>query len=305
MELLIVAAPAAHGSFGALLRAQRHRALLSQEELAARSGLSERTIRNLEANRVRVPRASTTRLLAKALGLNGPDREAFISARRRDRELEHAEGLSARGSGPTRLPDDSPAPLPVHVHGLAHGGDQLAHPDIPAASGELPVTVEITASAPVAGTGRTALVVYWADRVTRKFDDERSNANLRGFGNMSEIKDTRDGSNVAPATACSAQAAMHIGALVANALHNGTPAKAAVPNEEQASRSNPVPEASTATTAPTTGDPSTVRDEGRHGQRHGGQPKAQLADRARDRAQPRTAPRPPLVIIRPGALRTG
>ena len=62
MELLIVAAPAAYDSFGALVRAQRHRALLSQEELAARSGLSERAIRNLEANRVRVPRASTTRL---------------------------------------------------------------------------------------------------------------------------------------------------------------------------------------------------------------------------------------------------
>src|SRR5215468_1347760 len=115
MELLIVAAPAAYDSFGALLRAQRHRALLSQEELAAQSGLSERTIRNLEANRVRVPRASTTRLLAKALGLSGPDREAFISACRRDPDLERAGNLLAHGSGPARLPDEVLARLPVHV----------------------------------------------------------------------------------------------------------------------------------------------------------------------------------------------
>ena len=221
MELLIVAAPAAHGSFGALLRAQRHRALLSQEELAARSGLSERTIRNLEANRVRVPRASTTRLLAKALGLNGPDREAFISARRRDRDLEHAESLSARGSGPTRLPDEAPVQLPMDGHGSASRDDQLAHLAIPPTSGELPLTLEISACARVGGTDRAALVVHWIDRVTRRFGDERPCANFRGVGNMAEIKDTPDRLNVARAIACNAQAATRIGTLIASALHNG------------------------------------------------------------------------------------
>jgi helix-turn-helix protein len=39
------------GSFGALLRARRHRACLSQEQLGARAELSERTVRNLEPGR--------------------------------------------------------------------------------------------------------------------------------------------------------------------------------------------------------------------------------------------------------------
>ena len=54
MEHLVIAPPP--GSFGTLLRACRHRACLSQEQLAARAELSERTVRNLEAGRVRSPR---------------------------------------------------------------------------------------------------------------------------------------------------------------------------------------------------------------------------------------------------------
>jgi len=45
-------ASAPPASFGPLLRARRHRACLSQEELAARAELSERTVRNLEASGV-------------------------------------------------------------------------------------------------------------------------------------------------------------------------------------------------------------------------------------------------------------
>jgi ribosome-binding protein aMBF1 (putative translation factor) len=44
--------------FGGLLRAYRERALLSQERLAERSGLSARVIRDLETGRVRRPHAS-------------------------------------------------------------------------------------------------------------------------------------------------------------------------------------------------------------------------------------------------------
>jgi DNA-binding XRE family transcriptional regulator len=51
-------------SFGGLLRAHRERALLSQEQLAERAGLSARTIRELEAGRVRRPRGTSVRLLA-------------------------------------------------------------------------------------------------------------------------------------------------------------------------------------------------------------------------------------------------
>jgi len=67
-------------SFGALLRARRYRACLSQEQLAARAGLSERTVRNLEAGRVQSPRAGTVRLLDGALQLSDPERERWLEA---------------------------------------------------------------------------------------------------------------------------------------------------------------------------------------------------------------------------------
>jgi len=69
-------------SFGALVRARRHRACLSQEQLAALAELSERTVRNIEADRVQWPRAATVRLLADALQLSEPERESWLEAAR-------------------------------------------------------------------------------------------------------------------------------------------------------------------------------------------------------------------------------
>jgi transcriptional regulator with XRE-family HTH domain len=102
------------GSFGALLRACRHRACLSQEQLAARAELSERTVRNLEAGRVRSPRFATVRLLAGALRLGGPERESWVAAAR---DVTHPRGGPAAPStgGPAQLPGDAPAAPPVSV----------------------------------------------------------------------------------------------------------------------------------------------------------------------------------------------
>ena len=78
----VVAVPLTDGSFAALVRECRHRAFLSQEQLAARAELSERTVRNLEGGRVRSPRADTVRLLADALELTEPEREGWFAAAR-------------------------------------------------------------------------------------------------------------------------------------------------------------------------------------------------------------------------------
>ena len=54
---------------GTQLRAARERALLTQEELAAKAEVQPLTISRIETNKVE-PRYSTIRKLAKALGLD-------------------------------------------------------------------------------------------------------------------------------------------------------------------------------------------------------------------------------------------
>jgi transcriptional regulator with XRE-family HTH domain len=64
--------------FGRLVVDHRRRRGLTQEELAQRSGLSVRAIRDVESGRVRLPRSSSVRLLAEAFGLTGVERERFV-----------------------------------------------------------------------------------------------------------------------------------------------------------------------------------------------------------------------------------
>jgi transcriptional regulator with XRE-family HTH domain len=66
--------------FAPLLLDLRVQAGFSQEELADRAGLSVRTIRELEAGRVRRPRRESVRLLAKGLGLRDGDAGRFLAA---------------------------------------------------------------------------------------------------------------------------------------------------------------------------------------------------------------------------------
>jgi predicted ATPase/DNA-binding XRE family transcriptional regulator len=69
-------------SFGALLRQLRSAASLSQEELAARAGLSVRGISDLERGARSAPRLETVRMLADALAVKENDRAALLIAAR-------------------------------------------------------------------------------------------------------------------------------------------------------------------------------------------------------------------------------
>jgi transposase len=117
MEQPVSAPLPPHGSFGAFLRARRRRALLSQEQLAARAELSERTVRDLETGRVRSPRPDTARLLADALQLTGPERESWFAAAR---EVNHQRAGPGAG-GPAPLPGDARAQLPLSACGFGMG----------------------------------------------------------------------------------------------------------------------------------------------------------------------------------------
>jgi len=119
MEQLL-SVPAPGGSFAALLRACRHRALLSQEQLAAGAEVSERTVRDLEAGRVRSPRSSTVRLLADALQLTGPQRDSWFAAAR-GANHQRAEQAELPAGGAAHQPGDAPAQLPLPASGTGMG----------------------------------------------------------------------------------------------------------------------------------------------------------------------------------------
>src|SRR5215472_16654893 len=76
---------AAGPSFGDLLAAYRAAGGLTQEELAARAGLSVDAVSLLERGARSSPRPRTVRLLADALALDPRERDAFAAAVRRRR----------------------------------------------------------------------------------------------------------------------------------------------------------------------------------------------------------------------------
>src|SRR5262249_30952084 len=107
------------GSFGAILRAYRHETYLSQEELAARAELSERTVRSLEAGRVQSPRTDTVRLLADALELSQRDRRRWFEAAGAVNH-QRPEPAITGADGQVSPPDDGHTP-PLNERGSGIG----------------------------------------------------------------------------------------------------------------------------------------------------------------------------------------
>ena len=68
---------------GELLYSLRSSARLSQEALAERSGVSARTISDIETGSARTPRLITVMLLGEAMGLSPPDQERLKDAARK------------------------------------------------------------------------------------------------------------------------------------------------------------------------------------------------------------------------------
>jgi tetratricopeptide (TPR) repeat protein/transcriptional regulator with XRE-family HTH domain len=158
--------------FGDVVRTARLGARMTQEQLAETSGISVRTIVELERGQVLRPRRDTIRRLADACGLVGSARERFeTAARDRYWRERHTAPESA-----------IPAQLPPDVLGFAGRQAELVHldADLARATAE-PTAVVIAALVGMAGVGKTALAVHWAHRVAGLFPDGQLYVNLRGF----------------------------------------------------------------------------------------------------------------------------
>jgi tetratricopeptide (TPR) repeat protein len=160
--------------FGALTRKCRVDRRLTQEQLAAATGLSVRGISDIERGKTLHPRPGTVRLLADGLRLDGAEREAY-----------EAEARSAywgtRGAGP---PADAvpapagPAELPPDPRGFVGRADGVALLDSLEPSAGAPAAV--LAICGPAGVGKTSLAVHWAHRVRHRYGGGQLHVALRG-----------------------------------------------------------------------------------------------------------------------------
>jgi transcriptional regulator with XRE-family HTH domain len=151
-------------TFGQRLLRLRRNAGLTQNELASAAGVSERAISDLERGVNQTARRDTARLLAEALGLEGPERVVFEAAARGPQPEESAALLAYSGrvvSPPHTLPRD--------IASFTGREPQLRELlEVAAYAGG---TVAINAIDGMAGIGKTALAVHAAHRLAGHYPD--------------------------------------------------------------------------------------------------------------------------------------
>lgn len=172
-------------SFGQLLRSHRVAAGLTQEELADLSGLSVRTLGDIERDRVAKPYRNSLERLADALRLTGTPRQEFVDSGRYRPARHTASAPAADADEPSAklvslahlVPRQLPASVPFFTGRATELSTltKLLHPAAETAGATVAV---ITGTA---GTGKTALALYWATGSAAEFPDGQLYLNLRGF----------------------------------------------------------------------------------------------------------------------------
>ena len=165
-------------AFAGELKRLRERRSLSQDELAAASGVATRTISDIERGVSTRPRPSTVRMLADALGLAGHERADFVAAARAVGALgpdlaEPPPGRDARPV-PRMLPRDlvSFTGREPELRRLVGGASRTY--------GTAGV-VGIYLVEGMGGVGKTALVVRAAHLVAADFPDGQLFLDLQGY----------------------------------------------------------------------------------------------------------------------------
>jgi tetratricopeptide (TPR) repeat protein/transcriptional regulator with XRE-family HTH domain len=165
-----------HETFGSRLRASRLAAGLSQEELAGRSGVSVRTISDLERGRTRWPHPESVARLAEALGLGGARRARFVALAARRLAGPGLAAVSAASAAGVRysLPPDA----------AAFTGRQVELDRITAAvtgpAGPQGGMAAIHAIGGMPGVGKTALALHAAHVLKDRFPDRQLFFSLHG-----------------------------------------------------------------------------------------------------------------------------
>jgi transcriptional regulator with XRE-family HTH domain len=157
-------------AFGERLRRFRHRAGLSQEQLAERAGLAVSAVGALEQGLRRRPYPHTVAVLARALGLSPEEHAALMAAARASRG---ARAVATEAAPIERPPSNLPAPrtaLIGRAPETAHLRGLLADP-----AARL-VTVTGTG-----GVGKTGLALHVAHAARDRFAARARKAHpLRG-----------------------------------------------------------------------------------------------------------------------------
>jgi tetratricopeptide (TPR) repeat protein/DNA-binding XRE family transcriptional regulator len=167
------------GVLGPWLRSCREAAGLSQEELAARAGLSIRALSNVERGRTAYPHLGSLLRLADALALQGQARAEFLGlGRRPSTSITTPLGPVPQADKPLVVPRQLPAGVRQFV-GREHELAVLA--DLLSDAGTSPGAVVISALDGAAGVGKTALAVHFAHQTAGLFPDGQLYVNLAGF----------------------------------------------------------------------------------------------------------------------------
>ncbi|MDX8054874.1 helix-turn-helix domain-containing protein [Lentzea sp. BCCO 10_0798] len=154
-------------TFSEFLRFYRRRRGLTQEDLAARTGLGVRTLSDLERGRVHTPQAQTVDLLVSGLGLRNEEAEGFVALAR-----------SSEASQPRPERTDCTPPKAETLIGREAEQQQIAGYISRAAAS--PVLDVVVVHGPP-GVGKTSLAVDAAHRFAGQFTDGCLHLDLRGM----------------------------------------------------------------------------------------------------------------------------